>query len=147
MIGSVRIAGAGFINFTLSDEWLTDQVNGIVAAGPRFGHADLGHGATVQVEFVSANPTGPLPAASGRGGSLGDSLARVLAAAGYVVQREYYVNDHGNQVNVFGQSLLARYRQAFGLEAQVPAHGYQGEYVVELGRHLKETEGDKYLQM
>jgi arginyl-tRNA synthetase len=147
MIGNVSIAGPGFINFTLSDAWLAEQVNHIVEAGPTFGNIDLGKGASVQVEFVSANPTGPLPAASGRGGSLGDSLARVLTAAGYSVQREYYVNDHGNQVKVFGESLLARYRQAFGLESSVPAHGYQGEYLVELGQHLKEIDGDKYLSL
>jgi arginyl-tRNA synthetase len=107
----------------------------------------LGKGASVQVEFVSANPTGPLPAASGRGGSLGDSLARVLAAAGYRVQREYYVNDHGNQVDIFGQSLLARYRQAFGQDAPVPGHGYQGEYLADLGRHVKDVEGDRFLMV
>jgi arginyl-tRNA synthetase len=145
VIGEISVAGPGFINFTLSDDWLAEQINQIVTAGPEYGNVDLGKGAVVQVEFVSANPTGPLPAASGRGGSLGDSLARVLAAAGYTVQREYYVNDHGNQIKVFGESLLARYRQSFGLEAPVPAHGYQGEYLVELGRHLKEIDGNQYL--
>src|SRR6266571_688839 len=103
MIHDVTIAGPGFINFTLSDAWVADQVNAIIAGGNSFGSVDLGRGASVQVEFVSANPTGPLPAASGRGGALGDSLARVLAAAGYKVWREYYVNDHGRQIQVFGQ--------------------------------------------
>lgn len=147
MIHEVTIAGPGFINFTLSDAWVADQVNAIIAGGNSFGSVDLGRGASVQVEFVSANPTGPLPAASGRGGALGDSLARVLAAAGYQVWREYYVNDHGRQIQVFGQSLFARYCQAFGRPEAVPADGYQGEYLAELGRHLKDVEGERFLEI
>jgi arginyl-tRNA synthetase len=145
MVERVNLAGPGFINFALSDRWLAEQVDRILALGAAFGTLDLGRGALVQVEFVSANPTGPLPAAAGRGGALGDSLARVLCAAGYRVQREYYVNDHGNQVAAFGQSLLARYAQAFGRDVPVPPGGYQGEYLAELAQHLKATEGDRYL--
>lgn len=145
MVGQVSIAGAGFINFTLSDNWLAAQVDQIARLGPEYGSIDRGRGEKVQVEFVSANPTGPLPVASGRGGSLGDSLARVLQAAGYRVEREYYVNDAGSRVDVFGQSLYARYLQAAGREAKVPADGYHGSYLTDLGRQVWETEGERYL--
>jgi arginyl-tRNA synthetase len=147
MISQVEVAGPGFINFRLSDAWLAEQVGRIVAAAESFGSVDLGKGASVQVEFVSANPTGPLPAASGRGGSLGDSLARVLGQAGYRVEREYYVNDHGSRVDVLGQSVYARYAALFGRDVPFPADGYHGEYVIDLARHLQETQGDRYLNL
>src|SRR5579875_1839369 len=147
LIGEVNIAGPGFINFTLSDTWLAEQVNTIVALGDAFGSLDLGHDARVQVEFVSANPTGPLPVAAGRGGALGDSLARLLATAGYKVWREYYVNDHGSRIDVFGQSIYARYAQEFGRDVPVPADGYHGTYLIDFARQLKDTQGDRFLQM
>jgi len=147
LIGKVTVAGPGFINFTLSDDWLADQVTTIVDQNEDFGNVDLGSGATVQLEFVSANPTGPLPVASGRGGSLGDSLARVLGAAGYKVWREYYVNDHGSRIDVFGQSIYSRYAQEFGRDVPVPSDGYHGTYLIEFARHLKDTVGDKYLNL
>lgn len=147
MIGQVSVAGPGFINFTLSDRWLAEQVSTIVDLGPDFGSINLANNATVQVEFVSANPTGPLPVAAGRGGALGDSLARILAVAGYKVWREYYVNDHGSRIEIFGQSIYARYAQEFGLEVPVPADGYHGAYLVDFARHLKETEGDRFLHL
>jgi len=147
LIGAVNIAGPGFINFTLSDTWLAEQVNTIVALGDAFGSLDLGHDARVQVEFVSANPTGPLPVAAGRGGALGDSLARLLATAGYKVWREYYVNDHGSRIDVFGQSIYARYAQEFGRDVPVPADGYHGTYLIDFARQLKDTQGDRFLQM
>lgn len=145
MIGQVSVAGPGFVNFTLSNDWLADQVNRIVSEAERFGNLDLGHGSSVQLEFVSANPTGPLPVPGGRGGALGDSLARILAAAGYKVWREYYVNDHGSRIEVFGQSIYARYAQEFGRETPVPPDGYHGAYLIDFARHLKETQGDRYL--
>jgi arginyl-tRNA synthetase len=147
LIGAVNIAGPGFINFTLSDTWLAEQVNTIVALGDAFGSLDLGHDARVQIEFVSANPTGPLPVAAGRGGALGDSLARLLATAGYKVWREYYVNDHGSRIDVFGQSIYARYAQEFGRDVPVPADGYHGAYLIDFARQLKDTQGDRFLQM
>lgn len=146
-IGAVNVAGPGFINFTLSNGWLAEQVNSIVELGPLFGTIDLGHNSTVQLEFVSANPTGPLPVAAGRGGALGDSLARILKAAGYQTYREYYVNDHGSRVDVFGQSIFARYAQQFGQDTPVPADGYHGEYLIDFARHLRDTEGDRFLGM
>jgi len=146
-IGQAMIAGPGFINLRLSDRWLAEQVDKILQLGSDFGKVDLGHNATVQLEFVSANPTGPLPVASGRGGSLGDSLARILNAAGYRASREYYVNDHGSRVEVFGQSIYARYAQALGQDVPIPADGYHGEYLIELALHLKDTEGDRFLKI
>ncbi|MGH2457661.1 MAG: arginine--tRNA ligase [Chloroflexota bacterium] len=147
LIERVVIAGPGFINFTLADRWLGEQVDSIVDLGPDFGTIDLGHGSTVQLEFVSANPTGPLPVAAGRGGSLGDSLARVLGVAGYKVWREYYVNDHGSRIDVVGQSIFARYAQEFGRDVPVPADGYHGAYLVEFARQLKNAQGDRFLTM
>lgn len=147
MIGKLTVAGPGFVNFTLSDQWLAEQVSTIVDLGVDFGTIDLGHGTTVQLEFVSANPTGPIPVAAGRGGALGDSLARVLSAAGYKTWREYYVNDHGSRIEVVGQSIFARYAQEFGRDVPVPADGYHGAYLIDFARELKETEGDRFLNM
>ncbi|HLZ10196.1 MAG TPA: arginine--tRNA ligase, partial [Chloroflexota bacterium] len=147
MIGIVSVAGPGFINFTLADSWLADQVDRIIAEGDAFGSIELGNGASVQVEFVSSNPTGPLVVPSGRGGALGDSLARVLSAAGYRVEREFYINDHGSRVDVLGQSIFARYAQLFGQDVAVPADGYQGEYLIDLANEIKAAEGDRYLGM
>ena len=143
----VTVAAPGFINFTLSQPWLARQVEAITAQGSDFGHVDIGGGKTVQVEFVSANPTGPLTAASGRGGALGDALANVLAAAGYRPQREYYVNDAGNQMEVFNQTIYARYCQALGQDVSIPDEGYRGEYMIELGRALANECGDRYLAL
>ncbi|MDA8217491.1 MAG: arginine--tRNA ligase, partial [Dehalococcoidales bacterium] len=146
-LAKVVIAGPGFINFTLSDAWLARQVDEILAAGESFGNVDLGHGARVQVEFVSANPTGPLHAGSGRGAALGDTLAGILAKAGYVAEREYYVNDAGSRMQAFFASAFARYAQQFGEDAEVPADGYHGAYVEDLGRDLAEEFGRRYLDM
>ena len=113
-IGSVEIAGPGFINIFLADDWLRRQVPKVIAASAEFGNIDLGHGQHWQVEYVSANPTGPLHYGGARNAAIGDALANVLEAAGYTVQREFYVNDAGNQFNAFAGSLFARYCQLFG---------------------------------
>jgi len=147
MIASVSIAGPGFLNFTLSSVWLADQVTRIVAEGDRFGAVDLGQGATVVDEFVSANPTGPLVVPSGRGGAIGDSLSRILAKAGYRETREYYVNDHGSRIEALGQSIYARYAQLFGKDVSVPPDGYLGEYLIDLAKEIRSRVGDKYLEM
>jgi arginyl-tRNA synthetase len=104
-------APPGFINFTLKDSWLASQVNSILEAGETYGNSATGNGQSVQVEFVSINPTGPLHVGHGRGAILGSTLANVLAASGYRVEKEYYFNDAGNQMNAFMQSLYARYLQ------------------------------------
>jgi arginyl-tRNA synthetase len=140
-VAKVEVAGAGFINFYLSDEWLYENIVDIARARDDYGRSELGQGKRVQVEFVSANPTGPLHVGSGRNAAYGDALANLLQRAGFVVYREYYLNDAGQQVDRFAKSLEARYLQAMGHAAEVPEDGYQGEYLVELGKQLYEEEG------
>ena len=143
-LASAEAAPPGFINFRLSEAWLAAQVDAIVAAGSSFGDVDVGHGARVQVEFVSANPTGPLTAGNGRGAAIGSVLASVLEAAGYDVEREYLVNDAGTQTEVFGRTLVARYLQLFGHDIEIPADGYPGEYMVELAQQMRDEFGDRF---
>jgi len=146
-LGRVEVAPPGYINFTLDEGWLARQVEEILAAGEAYGDLDLGKGRRVQVEFVSANPTGPLTVGSGRNAAIGDTLANVLAAAGYDVRREYYVNDRGTQIELFNETLYARYAQALGCDEPIPERGYQGTYMIELGRQIAEEAGDKFLNM
>jgi len=146
-IESATIAAPGFINFTLRREWLVGLVSRILASPDTYGNLDTGKGSRVQIEFVSANPTGPLHVGHGRGAVLGSTLANVLTAAGYQTQREYYVNDLGNQIRTFGRSLLARYREVLGISAEVPADGYHGEYVIDLARSIVETHGRRFLEL
>ncbi|MFQ5814147.1 MAG: arginine--tRNA ligase [Anaerolineae bacterium] len=146
-LSKIEIAHPGYINFTLDDAWLAQQVETILAAGEDYGNIDIGGGKKVQVEYGSANPTGPLHVGSGRNIVLGDSLANVLEAAGYDVQREYYVNDAGSQMRLFDETLYARYAQAFGREGEIPEGGYQGQYMVEWAQEIAEEEGDRYLNM
>ncbi|HEY4946986.1 MAG TPA: arginine--tRNA ligase [Acidimicrobiales bacterium] len=127
-VTGVEIAGPGFVNFRLDDGWLHDALADVLSEGEdHYARPDVGHGERVQVEFISANPTGPIHVGNGWWGSYGDALARVLARAGYRVSREYYVNDTGGQIRTLGESLLARHHGH-----QVPEGGYQGEYVTEL---------------
>ncbi|MHB8684522.1 MAG: arginine--tRNA ligase [Dehalococcoidia bacterium] len=144
-VAAAEPAPPGFINFRLSERWLAHQVDAVLAAGPAFGEVALGGGKRVQVEFVSANPTGPLTAGNGRGAAIGDVLASVLQAAGYQVEREYLVNDAGTQTEVFGRTLLARYQQLFGKDVAIPADGYPGVYMVDVAQRLKDELGDRYL--
>jgi arginyl-tRNA synthetase len=146
-VSTVQVAGPGFINFFLADEWVQDQVDAILAAGPRFGHLDVGAGQRVQVEFVSANPTGPLHVGAARNAALGDSLCRVLAATGHAVEREYYVNDAGSQIAALGASVLARYKQRLGVPAEMPENGYAGEYVGELAQEVEAEHGRALLEL
>ena len=144
-VGKVEVVAPGYINLTLATDWLAKQVDAIRAVGDEFAHLDLGAGRRVQVEYVSANPTGPLHTGSARNAVLGDSLANVLAAAGYDVQREYYVNDAGSRMRAFYESLYARYAQALGADEPVPEDGYLGHYLIEWGRRIAAEEGDRYL--
>ncbi len=146
-IESIAVAPPGFINFTLRGEWLARQVEPIIGAGDAFGDSDLGKGSRIQVEFVSVNPTGPLHVGHGRGAVLGSTLARVLASAGYSVEKEYYINDAGTQIDTFGRSLFARYREALGAEVEMPADGYFGAYMSDLAREIIAAEGDRYLHL
>ena len=142
----VEVAGPGFLNLFVTDDWLYDVLRDIVSRGDAYGRqAPNGH--RVQVEFVSANPTGPLHVGQARNAALGDALARLLASAGWTVEREYYYNDAGGQMDRFGASVEARYLQACGREAEVPEDGYRGDYVSTIARELKATAGETYLSM
>ena len=145
-VSQVQVAGPGYINFTLAPSWLTTQVETILDAGETFGNLTLGQKQKVQVEFVSANPTGPITIASTRNAVIGDTLANILTAAGFEIEREYYVNDAGSQVRHFGNSIYARYAQALGQDEPFPKDGYQGQYVVEMGKQIAQRHGDQYLQ-
>ncbi len=133
MVGDVSIAGPGFINFKLDADWLRSQVLAIRADGDDFARLTLGEGQSIQVEFVSVNPTGPLHIGHVRGAVIGNGLANILDAAGYDVQREYYVNDAGNQMRILFESVYIRYLQAAGVDAELGADSYPGEYVQNLG--------------
>jgi len=146
MIGSVEVARPGFINLRLRDAWLAQQVDEILARGETFADSSGGAGQRVQVEFVSANPTGPLTVGNGRGAVIGTALAAVLEATGHSVEREYYVNDAGTQVETFAQTLYARYQQLFGRHVDIPPDGYPGEYMVDLARRIRDEYGDRFLR-
>ena len=149
VVDKVEIAGPGFINFTLTPQWLHGTVKQIHREGEDFGRSHTGGGAKLLLEFVSANPTGPLAVVNGRAAALGDALAHLLERTGWVVSREYYVNDATNstQVRRFAETLEARYLQQLGQEATVPEDGYQGDYVVDMAAELVAAEGDRYLKM
>ncbi|MBI2859932.1 MAG: arginine--tRNA ligase [Chloroflexi bacterium] len=135
-IERVEVAPPGFINFTLNDRWLASQVDLVLESGQSYGNADIGQGSRVQIEFVSVNPTGPLHVGHGRGGILGSTLANVLSSAGYRTEKEYYINDAGAQIEAFRRSLYARYQQCRGIEAEVPAGGYFGAYMIDLAKEI-----------
>ena len=144
-ISDVEIAGPGFINLRLADGIWPDQLRQIHKAGESYGKSQLGANQKVNVEFVSANPTGPLHAAHARGAIFGDSLAHLLEFAGFDVVREYYINDAGTQVDVLAQSAYLRYREAFGEEVEIPAGLYPGDYLKDVGEALKSEFGDQFL--
>ncbi len=144
-IGTVRVMPPGFINFTLKADWLTAQVDSILEAGDTYGNVGLGEARRVQIEFVSVNPTGPLHVGHGRGAILGSVLASVLTAAGYSVEKEYYINDAGAQTRAFARSLYARYQQQLGVSVEVPADGYVGNYMIDLAKEIVAGEGDRFL--
>ncbi|MCL2281492.1 MAG: arginine--tRNA ligase, partial [Dehalococcoidia bacterium] len=146
-LASVTVAPPGFINFNLANAWLNSQVDQILIDGENYGDIDIGKGQSIQIEFVSANPTGPLHVGHGRGAVLGSTLANILESAGYNVVKEFYINDAGNQMSIFYKSLYSRYQQACGIEAEMPQEGYFGQYVIDLARQIKSEEGDCYLQM
>ncbi|MDP3182961.1 MAG: arginine--tRNA ligase [Desulfobaccales bacterium] len=134
MLSKVEIAGPGFINFFIEDSFWYQVLPEIYRLGPAYGDSDLGRGRKVQVEFVSANPTGPLHIGHGRGAALGDALANLLAATGHEVVREYYINDVGNQIFTLGKSLYFRLRELQGEVVEFPEDGYQGDYMKDLAR-------------
>jgi arginyl-tRNA synthetase len=134
MLLKVEIAGPGFINFFIADAFWYGVIEEIHRLGPAYGNSDMGTGVKVQVEFVSANPTGPLHIGHGRGAALGDALANLLAATGHTVEREYYINDVGNQILTLGKSLYFRLRELAGDTVEFPEDGYQGDYMKDLAR-------------
>jgi len=138
------VAPPGFINFFLKSDWLTSQVKAILEAGDAYGNIELEQASKVQIEFVSVNPTGPLHVGHGRGAILGSTLANVLTAAGYKVEKEYYINDSGSQIDAFYRSLYARYQQCLGIEAEMPSDGYSGNYVGELAKEIIAEHGDRF---
>ncbi len=144
-VSAVTVAPPGFINFTCSQPWLSAQVDDILAAGEDCGRLNIGEGHSVQVEFVSANPTGPLHVGHGRGAVLGSTLANILGAAGYDVQTEYYTNDAGSQMQAFYQSLWARYQQELGLDATMPESGYFGRYMIDLAKEMAAEYGSRFV--
>ncbi|HHY37468.1 MAG TPA: arginine--tRNA ligase [Clostridia bacterium] len=145
-IKRVEVAGPGFINFFLDNKaWLLEALSRALREGEQYGRTSYGRGRRVQVEFISANPTGPMVVVQARAGAVGDTLANLLDACGFSVEREFYINDAGNQVDLLGRSLEARYLQEFGIEAEIPEGGYPGEYLVEMARDLIREKGDALL--
>ncbi len=145
-IDKCEIAGPGFINFYLSDKYYSDVLKDIVASGDSYGRSNYGEGKKVLVEFVSANPTGPMHIGNARGGAIGDCLASVLDAAGYDVQREFYVNDAGNQIEKFATSLEVRYLQECGKDVELPEDAYHGEDITVHAKNFYNEVGDKYAE-
>ncbi len=144
-IEKVEVAGPGYINFFLKKGYWDQTVLTVHREKELYGHSGLGAGRRVLIEFVSANPTGPLHVAHGRSAALGDALVRLLRAAGFCVETEYYINDMGGQMNLLGLSTYLRYRELFGETITLPEEGYRGDYLIEIAEAIKESEGDRYL--
>ena len=146
-VSEVSVAGPGFINFKMSAAYWHSEMRLAASAGaafwkPRAWKLRGGNGRKVQVEFLSANPTGPVTVGHGRNAVLGDTIARLYEAAGFDVTREYYFNDGGRQMKLLGESVRARYLQAHGIDAPMPEDGYQGEYIIDIASALKAERGD-----
>ncbi|WP_163655088.1 arginine--tRNA ligase [Listeria sp. PSOL-1] len=145
LIKDIQIAGPGFINFFMDNRYLTEIIPTVLQAHEAYGSSNFGNDEKIQLEFVSANPTGDLHLGHARGAAIGDSLANILAMAGYDVFREYYINDAGNQINNLVLSAEARYFEALGLERPFPEDGYHGKDIIQLGKELAAKYGDKYV--
>ena len=141
----VEVAGPGFINFFLNPLWFGETVSAAIEEGGNYGRTELGGGKRVLVEFVSANPTGPMHIGNARGGAIGDCLSSLLEYAGYYVEREFYINDAGNQVNKFGLSLDIRYKQIFGSTEEMPEDSYHGQDIIDHAKAFADKYGDKYM--
>lgn len=143
MLESVEVAGPGFINFTLNRERILQELTRVAAEGRDYGRWDFGQGKRILVEFVSANPVGPLHVGHGRWAVLGDALCNLLQEVGYTIEREFYLNDHGTQMEVFAASVEARYLELAGEEVEFPTEGYQGEYIREIAAALLQEDGGR----
>jgi arginyl-tRNA synthetase len=146
-IDRVEVAGPGFINFTFSPRYLTSQVSRINELGAAYGDSDIGSQAKLQVEFVSANPTGPLVVVSARSAAVGAALVKVMRKAGYLVETEYYINDAGSQVRKLGLSTMTRFRQRLGEDVPFPEEGYPGSYLVDVAAEIPEEKGREWLEL
>ncbi|MDP2167105.1 MAG: arginine--tRNA ligase [Thermodesulfovibrionales bacterium] len=140
----IEVAGAGFINFTFSSAFLSSSLKTLLKEKAGFLRSDIGKGRKVQIEFVSANPTGPLHLGHGRGAAVGGALSNLLSAAGWSVEREYYINDAGRQARLLGESVFARYKELLGIEYPFPEDGYRGQYVVSIAEAAKGEAGSRY---
>jgi len=140
-----EIAGPGFINIKMSQEFFLERLKNAVSQGEDFGRSDVGQGTKVLIEFVSANPTGPLHVGHGRGAAVGDALARILKKAGYDLSAEYYINDVGNQMNFLGRSTWLRYRELLGEAIEFPENHYQGEYIKDIAGEIVDQKGKEFL--
>ncbi len=147
VVSRVEIAGPGFINFWFAEEAIVSVLKTVLDEGERFGRSNAGAGKRVNVEFVSANPTGPLHVGHGRGAALGDAIAALLDATGHDVTREFYVNDAGVQIDWMAESLWARIQQGVGRPAEIPERGYHGEYLAELAQTIIEREGPEFADL
>lgn len=146
-IQRVDIAGPGFLNFFLSTGWLEEAMSEIWKKGPLYGTTNYGAGKKILLEFVSANPTGPLNVVNARAAAIGDCLASLLKACGYEVAKEFYVNDAGHQVDLLAYSLEARYRQELGETVPLPQNGYHGEYLIDIAKGLVDEKGESLLEL
>jgi len=145
-IEKIEIAGPGFINFFMKQDFLYEVIDTVLEQKGEYGKSNFGKNKRIQVEFVSVNPTGDLHLGHARGAAFGDALCNVLAAAGYEVEREYYINDAGNQIDKLAESIETRYMEALGKEAEMPEDGYYGQDIIEIGKELAEEHGDVWLQ-
>jgi len=147
LVERVEVAGAGYINLYLKPSWWQEGLREILRQGKGYGAFDIGGGRTVLVEFVSANPTGPLHVGHGRGAAVGDALANLLSLMGFQVQREYYINDAGTQMEILGKSVWARVQELLGISASFPENGYRGEYIRDLASKILEEKGKGLLEL
>lgn len=141
----IEVAGVGFINFFIKNQILADIINTVIDAKEDYGRNQSGSNLKILVEYVSANPTGPLHCGHARGAAWGDAICRLLKTSGYDCLREYYINDAGNQIDMLGESIYGRYRQYYGLDFTLPADGYHGQDIVEITKEIIDEVGDKYL--
>lgn len=144
-IASVEIAGPGFINFRYAEDYLFDELQTIINEGAEYGKSASNSGKKIQIEFVSANPTGPLTVGHGRNAVLGDTVARLMEWTGATVDREYYFNNAGRQMRVLGQSVQARYLETLGKDSEFPEGGYEGEYIKDIAQELADEKGDSLI--
>lgn len=145
-ISEITVAPPGFLNLYLDPNWVTDQIATIIDSGSDYAATQRFAGQRAQIEYVSANPTGPVHVGNGRGAAIGSTLANVMRSAGYEIAEEYYVNNAGTQVSIFGRTLYARYQQLFGRDVDIPENGYPGEYMISIAKAVKEAHGDTFLR-